>query len=60
MTLPDTRRLLQVVLAVAAARRPLEHAIGISTWRQRRNQQARQSHAKRRARARKKHLRNTG
>jgi len=60
MTLPDTRRLLQVVLAVAAPRDALAQAIAISDWRQARNQIARQCHAKARARARKEQLRNTG
>lgn len=60
MTLPDTRRLLQVVLAVAASRNPLAHAIELSAWRQQRNQLARECHAKTRARARRKQLRNTG
>jgi hypothetical protein len=59
MTLPDTRRLLQVVLAVAAPRDALAHAIAISDWRQARNQLARQCHAKARAQARKAQLRNT-
>lgn len=60
MTLPDARRLLQVVLAVAAPEDPLEHAIALSTWRQQRNQLAKKCHAKTRARARRKQLRNTG
>jgi hypothetical protein len=60
MTLPDTRRLLQTVLAVATAADPQAHAIAISDWRQLRNQLARQCHAKTRARARRKQLRNTG
>jgi len=60
MTLPDTRRLLQVVLAVAAPPDALAQAIAISDWRQARNQLARQCHAKARARARKEQLRNTG
>jgi hypothetical protein len=57
MTLPDTRRLLQAVLAVAA---PLDHAIAISDWRQQRNQIARQCHARARAQARRRQLRDTG
>ena len=56
MTLPDTRRLLQAVLAVAAPQAALAHAIAISDWRQARNQLARQCHAK----ARKQRLRDTG
>jgi hypothetical protein len=60
MTLPDARRLLQVVLAVAAPADLVAHAIALSNWRQQRNQLARQCHAKRRARARRKQLRNTG
>jgi hypothetical protein len=65
MTLPDTRRLLVVVLAVAAQQDPLKHALEISNWRQAHNQLARQCHAKTRARAqraqaRKTRLRNTG
>jgi len=60
MTLPDTRRLLQTVLAVAAPRHGEAHAIRISDWRQLRNQLARRCHAKTRARARRKQLRNTG
>jgi hypothetical protein len=64
MTLPDTRRLLQVVLAVAAPEGALSHAITISDWRQARNRLAQQCHAKvrarARARARKEQLRNTG
>jgi hypothetical protein len=65
MTLPDTRRLLQVVLAVALLQDAYKHAIAISDWRQGRNHCARQSHTKTRARqqraqARKTRLRNTG
>jgi hypothetical protein len=60
MTLPDTRRLLQTVLAVAAPRNPVLHAIRISDWRQQRNQLARQCHAKARERVRRKRLRDTG
>jgi hypothetical protein len=41
MTLPDVRRLLQVVLAVAAPRYPVPHAIVVSDWRQQRNRIAR-------------------
>ena len=60
MTLPDTRRLLQTVLAVAACRHPEAHAIRISDWRQLRNLLARQCHARTRERERRKRLRNTG
>jgi len=60
MTLPDTRRLLQTVLAVAAPRHPQAHAIKISDWRQQRNQLASQCHARTRERKRRKQLRNTG
>jgi hypothetical protein len=65
MTLPDTRRLLQTVLAVAAPLDPQAQAIALSDWRQARNQAARRSHAKTHAReqrawARKQRLRNTG
>ena len=60
MTLPDARRLLQTVLAVAVEGDPREHAIRLSDWRQERNRVARLSHAKTRARARRKQLRNTG
>jgi hypothetical protein len=60
MTLPDTRRLLQAVLAVAAPRHPLAHAIALSAWRQERNRVARLCHAKTRAQARRRQLRNTG
>jgi len=60
MTLPDTRRLLQTVLAVAVLGDAQTHAIRLSDWRQLRNLQARLSHAKARARARRQRLRNTG
>ena len=60
MTLPDVRRLLQTVLAVAVVGDPRAHAIRLSTWRQQRNRLARRSHAKARARARRQRLRNTG
>lgn len=64
MTLPDVRRLLQVVLAVAAPRYPFVHAIRLSQWRQERNRIARECHAKSRARrerqARRQQLRDTG
>lgn len=60
MTLPDARRLLQTVLAVALVGDPRAHDIRLSDWRQQRNLQARLSHAKARARARRQRLRNTG
>jgi hypothetical protein len=60
MTLPDARRLLQTVLAVAVLGDPRAHAIRLSDWRQQRNLVARLSHAKARARARRKRLRNMG
>jgi hypothetical protein len=60
MTLPDARRLLQVVLAVAAPRYPEAQAIRLSNWRQLRNRTARECHARRRARAMRKQLRDTG
>jgi hypothetical protein len=60
MTLPDTRRLLQTVLAVAVLGDLRAHAIALSTWRQQRNRSARLSHAKTRARRRRKQLRDTG
>ena len=46
MTLPDVRRLLQVVLAVAAPRNPEAQAISLSEWRQEHNRIARECHAK--------------
>jgi SRSO17 transposase len=60
MTLPDTRRLLQSVLRRAAPEDPEMHAIGISNWRQLRNLTARECHARTRARAWRKKLRDTG
>jgi hypothetical protein len=60
MTVPDVRRLLQVVLAVVAPRNLLVHAIGLSQWRQERNRIARASHAKTRQRRRRQRLRDTG
>jgi hypothetical protein len=64
MTLPDTRRLLQVVLAVAAPCDPEEYAIALSEWRQERNRIARECHAKTRMkrvrREQRQRLRNTG
>jgi hypothetical protein len=60
MTVPDVRRLLQVVLAVAAPRNLLLHAITLSQWRQERNRIARAAHAKARLRRRRQRLRDTG
>lgn len=65
MTLPAVRRLLQVVLAVAAPRYPLVPASGLSQGRQDRNRIARAGHAKTRAKRerqarRQQQLRNTG
>jgi hypothetical protein len=61
---PDVRRLLQTVLAVAVPRYPLVQAIRLSHWRQERNRIARACHAKARAKrarqARRQQLRNTG
>jgi hypothetical protein len=50
MTLPDARRLLQTVLAVAVLGDPRVHALRLSNWRQQRNRLARLCHAKARAR----------
>ena len=58
MTVPDVRRLLQVVLAVATHRNPLMQVISLSQWRQERNRIARACHAK--ARQRRQQLRDTG
>ncbi len=60
MTLPDARRLLQAVFAVVVLGDARKHALKISRWRQTRNLVARRSHAKTRARERKRQLRNTG
>jgi len=64
MTVPDVRRLLQVVLAVAVPDDPEAHAIGLSEWRQERNRIARECHTKTRAkrerRERRQGLRDTG
>ena len=59
MTVPDVRRLLQLVLAVAAPRDLLAHGIALSDWRQERNRIARECHAKARRRQRRQ-LRDTG
>jgi hypothetical protein len=56
MTLPDVRRLLQVIFAPEVPRYPIPHAIQISDWRQNRNRIARECHAK----TRKERLRKTG
>jgi hypothetical protein len=56
MTLPDVRRLLQVIFAPETPRWPERHAIKLSEWRQRRNRIAAACHAK----ARKQRLRDTG
>jgi hypothetical protein len=60
MTVPDVRRLLQVVLAVVAPRNLLAHAIALSAWRQDRNRIARECHTKTRRRRRRQELRDTG
>lgn len=60
MTVPDVRRLLQLVLAVAAPRDRLAQGIALSNWRQARNRIARESHAKSRRRHRRQQLRDTG
>lgn len=56
MTLPDTRRLLQVIFAPEIPEHPEQHVINLSAWRQQRNRIASACHAK----ARKQRLRNTG
>ena len=60
MTVPDVRRLLQVVLMLAAPRKLLAHVIALSAWRQERNRIARQCHAKTRQRRLRQQLRDTG
>jgi hypothetical protein len=60
MTMPDVRRLLQVVLAVAVPCNLLAHAIALSQWRQERNRVARASHTKGRQRRQRQQLRDTG
>jgi len=60
MTVPDVRRLLQVVLAVAAPRNPVAHAISLSEWRQERNRIAAECHTKTRRRRLRQQLRDTG
>jgi hypothetical protein len=56
MTLPDVRRLLQVIFAPKIPTSPEKHAIRISDWRQKRNKIASECHTK----AKKRRLRNTG
>jgi len=56
MTLPDTRRLLQVIFAPEPPESPEQHVINLSEWRQQRNKTASECHAK----ARKQRLRRTG
>lgn len=57
MTLPEVRRLLQVVLAVAAPKNLFSHVIALSQWRQERNRLARECHAKARKKRRRQQLR---
>lgn len=59
MTVPDVRRLLQLVLAVAAPRDLLARGLALSAWRQERNRRAREGHTKTRRRQRRQ-LRDTG
>lgn len=56
MTLPDVRRVLQVLFAPPAPRSPVQHVIDLSDWRQTRNDIASKCHTK----AKKRRLRNTG
>ena len=56
MTLPDVRRLLQVIFAPEIPEYPERHVISLSEWRQGRNRIASACHAK----ARKQRLRMTG
>jgi hypothetical protein len=56
MTLPDVRRLLQVIFAPEPSPQPERHVINLSEWRQQRNRIASACHA----RARKERLRKTG
>jgi hypothetical protein len=56
MTLPDVRRLLQVIFAPEMPAQPERHVINLSAWRQQRNRIASDCHAS----ARKKRLRRTG
>ena len=56
MTLPDMRRLLQIVFAPEPPKQRERQAISLSEWRQRHNRIASVSHAE----AKKRMLRNTG
>ncbi len=56
LTLPDVRRLLQVIFAPEPPKQPERRAIRLSEWRQRRNRIAGACHAK----TRKQRLRDTG
>jgi len=56
MTLPDARRLLQVIFAPEIPSCPERHVINLSTWRQQRNKTARLCHAE----TRKQRLQRTG
>ncbi len=56
MTLPDVRRLLQVIFAPEIPRNLEQHVINLSEWRQQRNRIASVCHA----RTQKERLRKTG
>ncbi len=56
MTLPDVRRLLQVIFAPTIPEAPEKHAIRLSEWRQKRNEIASECHTQ----AKKRRLRDTG
>ena len=56
MTLPDVRRLLQVIFAPEIPTPPERHVINLSHWRQQRNRIASDCHAK----ATKRRLRKSG
>jgi hypothetical protein len=56
MTLPDVRRVLQVIFAPEIPGCPVKNAIRLSEWRQDRNEIASNCHTK----AKKQRLRNTG
>lgn len=56
ITLPDARRVLQVIFAPAPPKCPERHVIRLSDWRQRRNAIASECHRK----AKKRRLRDTG
>ena len=65
ITLPDVRRLLQVLVAPQPPRDPLQRDLDLSAWRQRQNRRARACHARTRQqrwrqRARQQPLRKTG